>query len=100
MLKNLFVLTLLLPVVFGRFTPDERQWNDDDVRQTNCTEICTISCDNCTEPIVCSDSEDKCPDDNSNVHDDCPVDDICVPAGCQCEFCQTNIFCLYDAFEI
>ena len=85
MLKNLFVLTLLLHVVFCRFTPDERQWNDDDARQ-NCTEICNTSC-NCTEPITCSDSEDKCPDENSDVHNDCPSDDVCVPTGCQCEFC-------------
>ena len=83
MLKYFLAILVLLPCVSSRATPDDRQWTDTDARQ-NCTRICTKSCDNCTEPIVCNDLEVKCPDNDDNVHNDCPRDEICVPAGCQC----------------
>ena len=83
MLKELFILSLLLHVVFCWVTPNDRQWNEEDARQ-NCTLICTKSCENCTKPITCGELEDKCPG-NTDVHDDCPADENCVPAGCQCK---------------
>ena len=61
----------------------ERQWEVGDKRE-NCTKICAHSCQNCTEPIKCSDDEHKCLHDESEVTNDCPPDDVCVPIGCQC----------------
>ena len=83
MLKELFTLSILAHVVFCRFTPEEREWQEGDARQY-CAELCTEECLTCTEPVKCTDLEDKCSEIKSEVHPDCPPSETCVPTGCQC----------------
>ena len=85
MWKSILILALFTYNGLCQLTDIERQWEDGDARQ-NCTRICTQSCQNCTEPITCSNLEHKCPQDESEITNDCPPNDVCVPIGCQCRF--------------
>lgn len=83
MLKYLFALTLLAPIVFCRVAPAERQWKDGDKRQ-NCTTLCEKVCEPCTEPEYCTDDEIKCGELTIHGHEDCPKSDVCVKKDCIC----------------
>ena len=83
MQRCLLVLVLFIDFGLCRFMSEERQWNEDDSR-LHCTELCSKSCQNCTEPYKCADLEYKCPG-ITGTENDCPADETCVPVGCQCK---------------
>ena len=80
-----FTLVLILfgSLVQCRFTPGDRQWEEEDNRQ-HCIEKCDKDCEYCN-PRKCSESEDNCGTVASEIHPNCPPHEVCVPSGCQCK---------------
>ena len=90
MLKHGFILALLMPIVFGRITIEDRQWQDGDLRQ-NCTTSCTDECEDCADPILCdAETEIKCGSEpqQNDIYElviNCPENEDCIPKGCECK---------------
>ena len=99
MLKYLFALALLPPIVFCRFNSAERQGIEiraDGPKVFNCTRECETTCNCECQPgqcKKCQPGENFCKKVPYPGHESCPEefwDDVCVPGNCECK---------YDAIE-
>ena len=84
MLNLIIVLSIFVSASNGRFYPNERQWEADDLKQ-HCIEVCDDVCEYCN-PRNCTESEKYCGTTPSTVHPNCPPDESCVPQDCNCKY--------------
>ena len=85
-MRNIILaLALFAACVECRLSAQDRQWNTEDVRVFNCTDICEKECEYCETPTTCSDDESKCGEEPPVLGPDCPPSEVCVPSGCECK---------------
>ena len=81
----ILALAIFSICVESRISVEERQWDANDARQDNCTEICENECQYCKHPETCGEDEFKCGEEAPEVGPDCPANEICVPSDCECK---------------
>ena len=84
MFNLIIVLSIFVSASNGRFYPNERRWEADDLKQ-HCIEVCDDVCEYCN-PRNCTESEKYCGTTPSTVHPNCPPDESCVPQDCNCKY--------------